>query len=83
MITESEILALRSRINNLEARLEYLYKRLNIEYSDDPEAADKEVLALIVRGNKIETIKRYREIHNAGLAEARQAVDGMESRLRL
>jgi len=83
MVTESEILSIRSRINELDARLEYLYKHLHIEYSDDPDAADKEVLALLVRGNKIEAIKRYREIHNVGLAEAKQAVDGMESRLGL
>lgn len=83
MITESEILALRSRLNQLEARLEYLYKHLHIEYSDDPDAANKEVFALLVRGSKIEAVKRYREIHNVGLAEAKQAVDGMESRLGL
>ena len=83
MVIESEILSIRSRINELEARLEYLYKHLHIEYSDDPDAANKEVLALLVRGNKIEAIKRYREIHNVGLAEAKQAVDGMESRLGL
>lgn len=83
MTTESELLALRSRINQLEARLEYLYNHLHIEYSDDPDAANKEVLALLVRGNKIEAIKRYREIHNVGLADAKQAVDGMEARLDL
>lgn len=83
MITESEILALRSRINQLEARLEYLYKHLHIEYSDDPDAADKEVLAMLIRGNKIEAVKRYREIHNVGLAEAKKAVDDLEARLGL
>jgi len=83
MISESEILGMKSRINELEARLEFVYKYLRIEYSDNPDAANKEVLALLVRGNKIEAIKRYHEIHKVGLAEAKQAVDGLESRLGL
>ena len=83
MVTESKILAMRSRINTLEIRLEYLYKRLHMEYSDDPDAANREVLALIVRGNMIEAVKRYREIHNVGLAEAKKAVDAMEAGLGL
>ena len=83
MVTESEILALRSRVNELEARREYLYKHLHIEYSDNPDEANKKVLEMLVRGNKIEAIKNYREIHNVGLAEAKKAVDGMESRLGL
>jgi ribosomal protein L7/L12 len=83
MVGDTDILAMKSRINELEARLEYVYKYLRIEYSDNPDAANKEVLALLVRGNKIEAIKRYREIHNVGLAEGKQAVDGMESRMGL
>jgi ribosomal protein L7/L12 len=70
-------------MNELEARLEYLYKHLGIEYPDNPDAADNKVVEMLAHGNKIEAIKLHREIHNVGLAEARQAVDGMEGRLRL
>ena len=83
MSTESEILALRSRINELEARLEFLYNHLNITYSNSPDEANKKVMEMLIRGNKIEAIKIYREIHNVGLAEAKRAVDGMETRLGL
>ena len=83
MSTESELLALRSRINELEARLEFLYNRLNITYSNNPDEANKKVMEMLIGGNKIEAIKIYREIHNVGLAEAKQAVDGMETRLGL
>ena len=83
MSTESELLALRSRINELEARLEFLYNHLNITYSNNPDEANKKVMEMLIRGNKIEAIKIYREIHNVGLAEAKQAVDGMETRLGL
>ena len=81
MSNESEILALRSRIAELEDRLDFLYKHLRIEYSDNPEAANEKVIDMLRRGNKIEAIKIYREIHNVGLAEAKQVVDSMESRL--
>ena len=33
------------------------------------------------RGNLIEAIKVYREINNVGLAEAKQAVEAMQSSL--
>lgn len=81
MSTEQELLALRSRINELEDRLKYIYQHLRIEYSEDPDAANAKVFELIQAGNKIEAIKTYREIHHVGLAEAKQAVDGMEARL--
>jgi len=80
---ESEIPALRSRVTELEARLEYIYKHLRIEYSDNPDAANQRVIDMLKTGDKIEAIKVYREIHNVGLAEAKQAVDGMESRFGL
>lgn len=83
MSTEDELLALRSRINELEDRLKYIYQHLQIEYSDDPDAANMKVIGILKQGNKIEAIKMYREIHNVGLAEAKQAVDGMEARLGL
>jgi hypothetical protein len=34
MVTEAEMQLLRSRINELEDRLNFLYRRLNIEYAD-------------------------------------------------
>jgi ribosomal protein L7/L12 len=38
---------------------------------------------MLKKGNKIEAIKIYREIYNCGLAEAKQAVEGIEARLGL
>lgn len=81
MSNETEILQLRSRVVQLEARLEFLYNHLQIEYVDNPDAANQRVMDVLRKGNKIEAIKIYREIYNVGLAEAKQAVDGMESRL--
>ena len=85
MVTETDILLLKSRINELEDRLKFLYRRLNIEYADpnsDP-ALSPQVQDALRRGNKIEAIKIYRELTGVGLAEAKQAVDNLESRLGL
>lgn len=78
--TEQDLLALRSRVHELEDRLKFLYSHLRIEYTDNPDAANAKVLELIKKGNKIEAIKMYREIYNVGLAEAKQAVDGIEAK---
>lgn len=83
MSIEQELITLKSRINELEDRLKYVYQHLRIEYSDNPDAANAMVIGMLKTGNKIEAIKIYREIHNVGLAEAKQAVDGMEARMRL
>lgn len=83
MVTETEIQLLRSRVNELEDRLKFLYQRLNIDYADpnsDP-ILSPQIQDALRRGNKIEAIKLYRELTGVGLAEAKQAVDSFESRL--
>ncbi|HET9915225.1 MAG TPA: ribosomal protein L7/L12 [Anaerolineales bacterium] len=85
MPTEAEYLALKSRISELEDKLQFLYRRLNIDYADpnaDP-ALSPQIQEALRRGNKIEAIKIYRELTGVGLAEAKQVIDGIESRLGL
>lgn len=63
MVTEADILLLKSRINELEDRLNFLYRRLGIEYADpnsDP-VHSPQIQDALRRGNKIEAIKNYRE----------------------
>ena len=67
----------------LEDRLDFLYKRLNIEYVPNTSAMDPRIIESLKKGNKIEAIKIYREIHNVGLAEAKQAVEGVAASLGL
>ena len=84
MVTEAEMQLLRSRINELEDRLQFLYRRLNIEYADpssDP-VISPQIQDALRRGNKIEAIKIYREITGVGLAEAKQAIDRAEQFLK-
>ena len=85
MVTEADIQLLRSRINELEDRLKFLYDKLNISFADpnsDP-ILSPQIQEALRRGNKIEAIKIYRELTGVGLAEAKQAVDNLESRLGL
>ena len=80
MITETDLQLLKSRINELEDRLKFIYRRLNIEYADpnsDP-VLSPQIQEALRRGNKIEAIKIYRELTGVGLAEAKQVIDRAE-----
>ena len=80
MPTEAEFLALKSHVNELEEKLQFLYRRLNIDYLEpisDPALAPQ-VQDALRRGNKIEAIKIYRELTGVGLAKAKQAIDRAE-----
>jgi len=80
MVTETEVQLLRSRVNELEDRLKFIYRRLNINYIDpntDP-VLSPQIQEALRRGNKIEAIKIYRELTGVGLAEAKQVIDRAE-----
>ena len=80
MVTEADLLLLKSRINELEDRLKFLYDRLNIDYANpnsNPILSPK-IQEALRRGNKIEAIKIYRELTGLGLAEAKDAIDKVE-----
>ena len=80
MTAESEILALRARVAELESRVDFLYNHLGIAHVHDTGMVEARVLEMLKRGNKIEAIKIYREIYNCELAEAKRAVDGLEGK---
>ena len=80
MVTEADIQLLRSSINELEDRLKFIYRRLNIEYADpnsDP-VLSPQVQDALRRGNKIEAIKVYHELTGVGLAEAKDVIEKAE-----
>ncbi|MBI3165330.1 MAG: ribosomal protein L7/L12 [Anaerolineales bacterium] len=79
MSAEQDIVTLRARVAELERKLDFLYRKLGIEFFDEPGMVNTQVMALLKKGNKIEAIKLYRDLTNAGLAEAKQAVERMEA----
>jgi ribosomal protein L7/L12 len=84
MPTESEFLALKSRVNEMEDHLKFLYRRFNIDYADpnsDP-ALSPQIQDALRRGDKIEAIKLYRKLTGVGLAEAKIVIDRVEQFLK-
>jgi ribosomal protein L7/L12 len=79
MSAEHDIIVLRARVAELEKKLDFLYRKMGIEFFDDPGMVDSQILSLLKKGNKLEAIKVYRDLTNAGLAEAKQAVDKIEA----
>jgi len=72
--------SLKARVAELEDRVKLLYRMMNMEYveGDVARVADARVREQLLRGNKIDAIKIFRQIYNVGLAEAKQAVDDIE-----
>ena len=70
------------RLRQLEEQVERLSSQAGMPWSSamTPGAGggvDSEVVGPARSGQKIEAIKRYRELTGAGLAEAKQVVDGL------
>ena len=76
---EHDFNSLKNRVVELEERLDFLYKHLGIQFSNQLPWADPRVMDAIRRGNKIEAIKIYRELTNTGLAEAKAVIDKLEA----
>ncbi len=91
-VSTEDILNHGQRIAALERKVAELYKRIGEAEpgfgggsgfaSDQPASLsaseDPQVLELIQTGQKIEAIKRYRELTGVGLAEAKDAVERVE-----
>jgi ribosomal protein L7/L12 len=80
MVTETDIIALKARITELEDRLKFIYRHLSIEFienNSDP-VSSPQIQTALREGNKIAAIKIYREMTGVGLAEAKQAIDRAE-----
>ena len=75
MVDEYEMIQLRARIAELEARLDFLYNKLNVQYLENAHAIDSRIIDLVKKGNKIGAVKLYVELYNVGLKEAKDAVD--------
>ena len=81
MLIEQDLISLRARVAELESRIDFLYKHLGLADLQDPDMAEAKIIAMLKKGNKIEAIKIYRENYRVDLAEAKHAVDRIESRL--
>jgi ribosomal protein L7/L12 len=84
MGVDRHLLEIEQRLALVEARLEQLFEHLDIAPRESPggEGADPvndpEIQDLLVKGNKAQAVKRYRELTGAGIADAQRAIDEAE-----
>ena len=72
---------MRSRIVNLEAQVDFLYRHLGVTYVENNSPDDDpRIIDALRKNNIIEAIKYYREINDIGLAEAKAAVEAIRAR---
>ena len=73
------IAAVSRRIEAVEWNVARLLTQAGLQWEEPPapEGPDDDVVALVQAGNKLEAIKRYRELTGADLATAKLAVDQM------
>ncbi|KAA6221619.1 hypothetical protein CP973_06225 [Streptomyces albofaciens JCM 4342] len=64
------------RLRRIDRKLDLIMEHLGIEETGPEGMA--EIDALLLKGRKIQAIKRYRELTGAGLAEAKEAVERRE-----
>ena len=79
---QRQIYELKSRLFKLEAQVDFLYKHLGVTFVEDIHASnDPNVVKALRAGNVLDAIKAYRLKTNAGLEEAKIAVEEIRSRL--
>ena len=79
---QEEIALLKGRISRLEARLEFLYKHLNVTFIEDTRLGDDpKIIAALKANNMIEAIKLYRAATNSSLEAAKAGIEEMRVRL--
>ena len=87
MYTDQDIASLRDRIVHLEGQVAFLYRHLGVTFVPESASGDHpKVIEAIKRGNLLEAIKVYREVHSnttvtVGLDEAKRAVEEIKGRL--
>jgi hypothetical protein len=81
-LEQQEISALKGRLSRLEARLEFLYRHLDVTFIEDTRLADDpNVIAAIKANNMLEAIKLYRLATNASMEQAKAGIEEMRLRL--
>jgi hypothetical protein len=84
MVSEEDLAKLRARVIKLEGQVNFLYKKLNIEFVPETQITDDpKIIEFIKKGQILEAIKARRQNTGEGLAEAKTAVEEMQARLGL
>lgn len=82
MVTDQDLQHLRKRVTQLEGQVAFLYKHLGLTFVPETNISDDPgIIELLKKGKMIDAIKIYRELNDAGLAEAKDAVEDIQRRL--
>jgi ribosomal protein L7/L12 len=81
--TELDVVMLRAKVAELEAKVAFLYKQLNVTYVPDADVLNAPVIELLQAGKLMDAIKRYRDIHQTSLAETTTAVEALRTKYKL
>ena len=81
-LEQQEIMQLKGRISRLEARLEFLYRHLNVTFIEDTRPGDDpKIIAALKANNIVEALKLYRAATNASAEAAKAGLEEMRLRL--
>ncbi len=81
-LEQEEIGLLKGRVNRLEARLEFLYRHLDVTFIEDVRGGDDpQVIAALKANDMLAAIKLYRMATNASLEQAKLGIQEMRTRL--
>ena len=81
-LEQQEISQLKGRLSRLEARLEFLYKHLDVSFVEDTRLSDDpRVIAALKANNMVEAIKLYRAATNTNAEAAKAGIEEMRGRL--
>ena len=84
MTGELEVAQLRKRVTHLEGEVAFLYEHLCLTFVPEPELTDDpRIIEHLKKGNFLAAIATYRQINNATLEDAKEAVQEMQGRLGL
>ncbi len=83
MSSESEINELRSRVDELEAQVHFLFKHLGVTYVKDPyfeKVKTAQVVDRIKKGDMTGAVQIHRELFNSSQADAQNAVNELKAK---
>ena len=68
---------LSGQVYEIENRLEFLFKKLNLVYVEEKKDIDPRLADALKKGNMMEAIAIYRSLNNCDLATAKIEVGGL------
>jgi ribosomal protein L7/L12 len=66
-----------ARLRGIEGQLAILSEKAGVPYAAPSQTVPTEVMELVVAGDRLGAVRKYRELTGCGLDEAKEAVAGL------